>query len=240
MDMKKSIHYLIRSALNGNKEACFAVGYLYHEGKYMERDIDQCIRFYKEASSFNNQYAKNNFGIIYKKGFEDKIEPRLGLSIEYFKEAIKQKNDKVSMYNLGHLYLYLEPIKDSINQSIDLLIRSLNEGFLPSLELLCISLIKKYDNDIDSIKQKLDEQINNFDKYKTKIYEIIEIFISNKSLYESEYLEYKNIDFVYNVLHKCLQSNDITKEKEVSEHNNTKIKDISSEFYEGFGIQIDE
>ncbi|KAK8834388.1 hypothetical protein M9Y10_019120 [Tritrichomonas musculus] len=239
-DMKMSIHYLIRSALNGNKEACFAVGYLYHEGKYMERDIDQCIRFYKEASSFNNQFAKNNLGIIYKKGFEDKIKPRLGLSIEYFKEAIKQKNNAISMYNLGHLYLYENPIKDSINQSIDLLIRSLNEGFPPSFELLCISLFKKYDNDIDSIKQKLDEQTNNFDKYKTKIYEIIEIFISNKSLYESEYLEYKNIDFVYNVLHKCLQSNDITKEKEVSEHNNTKIKDISSEFYEGFGIQIDE
>ena len=85
----------------------------------MEKNIEQSIRFYKEASSFNNQYAKNNLGIIFKKG----IERRLGLSIEYFKEAIRQKNDKVSMYNLAHLYLYEEQIKDSINQSIDLLIR---------------------------------------------------------------------------------------------------------------------
>ncbi|KAK8834387.1 hypothetical protein M9Y10_019121 [Tritrichomonas musculus] len=240
IDKKKGIHFLIRSALNGNKEACFAVGYLYHEGKYMERNIEQSIRFYKEASSFNNQYAKNNLGIIYKKGFEDKIKPNLGLSIEYFKEAIMQKNDMVSMYNLGHLYLYEEPIKDSINQSIDLLIRSLNEGFPPSFELLCISLFKKYDNDIDSIKQKLEEQTNNFNKYKTTIHEIIEIFRSNKFFYESKYLEYKSIDFLYNALCKCLQTNEITKEKETHEEKNPNIKEISTLFYEGFGIKIDE
>ena len=92
-------------------------------------------------------------------------------SFEYCKKAANLGNTD-ALYELGWFYIErkgVEPIKDSINQSIDLLIRSLNEGFLPSLELLCISLIKKYDNDIDSIKQKLDEQINNFDKYKTKI-----------------------------------------------------------------------
>ncbi|KAK8891597.1 hypothetical protein M9Y10_028810 [Tritrichomonas musculus] len=236
--MRKSIHYWIRSSLNGCKEGCFAIGYCYQEGKYLQRDIDQSIRFYKEASSFNIQYAKNNLGIIYKKGFEDKIKPRLGLSIEYFKEATKQKNDKVAMYNLGHLYLYEEPIKDSINQSIDLLIQSLNEGFLPSLELLCISLIKKYGEDVVSIKQKLEEQTNNSNKYKTTILTLIEKILSSKSLYELIYLKFKNIDYLYNALFEVIVSDTIAKEKEIQ--RNPNIKDISSEFYHGFGCNIDE
>ena len=166
----------------------------------MKRNIERSIRFYKEASSFNIQYAKNNLGIIYKKGFEDKIEPRLGSSIDYFKEAIRKKNDKVSMYNLAHLYLYEEPIKDSIDKSIELLVRSLNEGFYPSFELLCLSLIKKYGNDFDSITKKLDEQTSHFNKYKTPILVIVGNYISYKSFYEMKYLEYKNVDFLYNVL----------------------------------------
>lgn len=85
------------------------------------------IHFYKEASSLNIQYSKNNLGIIFKRGFEDEIKPRLGSSIDYFEEAIRQKNDKVSMHNLGHLYLYEEPIKQSLDKSIDLLMQLLNK-----------------------------------------------------------------------------------------------------------------
>ncbi|KAK8835022.1 hypothetical protein M9Y10_031760 [Tritrichomonas musculus] len=59
----------------------------------MARNIRQSLHFYKEASSFNNQYATNNLGIIYKNGIENEIEPRLGSSIDYFEEAIRQEND---------------------------------------------------------------------------------------------------------------------------------------------------
>ena len=143
MDIKKGIHYLIRSSLNGSKIVCFAVGYLYHEGKYMARNIRQSLHFYKEASSFNNQYAKNNLGIIYKNGIENEIEPRLGSSIDYFEEAIRQENDKASMYNLAHLYFYEESINHNYDKSIDLLIQSFNKEFVPSLELLSIILFIK-------------------------------------------------------------------------------------------------
>lgn len=44
----------------------------------------KAIHYYKEASSFNDNFAKNNLGIIYLKGFGDEIAPNIGLSIEYF------------------------------------------------------------------------------------------------------------------------------------------------------------
>ena len=54
----------MQSSKNGLIPAHFSLGFLYHEGKYLERDIEKSLHFYKEASSFNNKYAKNNIGIL--------------------------------------------------------------------------------------------------------------------------------------------------------------------------------
>ena len=53
----------------------------------------EAIHYYKEASSFNHNYSKNNLGIIYKNGFGDEIKKNIGYAIGYFDEAISQKND---------------------------------------------------------------------------------------------------------------------------------------------------
>ena len=55
---------------------------LQNVNQYMKKSIHH----YKEASSFNSQYAKNNLGIIFKKGILNKISPEIGYAIEYLKE----------------------------------------------------------------------------------------------------------------------------------------------------------
>ena len=65
------------------------------------------------------------------------------ISIEYFEESIRQKNDKISMYNLGHIYFYGKFIKQNIEKSIELFIQSANQDFYPSKLLLSLALIKK-------------------------------------------------------------------------------------------------
>ena len=79
------------SEKNKNKKAAFFLGFLYHEGKNVNQDIHKSIHYYKSISSFNNKYAKNNLGIIYKNGFNDIIKQNIGLAKEYFNEAIRQK-----------------------------------------------------------------------------------------------------------------------------------------------------
>ncbi|KAK8895338.1 hypothetical protein M9Y10_023798 [Tritrichomonas musculus] len=96
-----------------------------------------------EASLFDDNYAKSNLVVIYKNGFYDEIPSNLGLAIEYFEEAIRQKNDKLSMFNLSSIYMYDVRIKIDINKSIDLLIKSSNLNFEPSCTLLCLAIIKK-------------------------------------------------------------------------------------------------
>ena len=59
------------------------------------------------------------------------------------KEAIKQKNDSLAMYNLSHIYIYENPTKSNIDKAIELLIKS-SHNFKPSRALLSISFILKY------------------------------------------------------------------------------------------------
>ena len=76
---------------NGNKNANFSHGFLLHEGKNVKKNILEAIHHNMEASSFNNQFAKNNLGIIYKHGSGEEIKKKLGNAIVFFEEAIHQK-----------------------------------------------------------------------------------------------------------------------------------------------------
>ena len=80
-DINRSIYNLESSALNLYK-ANFYIGCIYFKRIYVNKDIEKAIKYYKEGSSFNDNYCKNNFGIIYKN-----CKKNNG-TIEYFKEAI--------------------------------------------------------------------------------------------------------------------------------------------------------
>ena len=72
------------SAKEEFRAAQLLLGDIYFEGKYVKRDIQKV--------NFNNQFAKNNLGVIYKNGVD--INKNVFLAKEYFKEAIYQKKKK--------------------------------------------------------------------------------------------------------------------------------------------------
>ena len=115
--------------------------------------MNEAIHYYKEASSFNNQYAKNNLGIIYRYGY-DNVEGKIGNAIVYFEEAIRQKEDYLSMYNLAHIHIYDEKIRGDLDKAVDLFIRS-SSKFIHSTILLSLVLVKKFCFNIDTIKGKI-------------------------------------------------------------------------------------
>ena len=135
-NIKKSIKYLTLASSYGLYKPNFYLGCIYFIGLEGNKDIDKAIHYFKEGSSFNDNYCKNNLGIIYK---NIKHNPN---AIVYFKEAIHQEDDMVAMYNLAHMYLYGELINENIDQSIDLLIKSSDKGFMTSFILLCLAIIK--------------------------------------------------------------------------------------------------
>ncbi|KAK8880614.1 hypothetical protein M9Y10_003296 [Tritrichomonas musculus] len=233
------------ASMNNDRQANFAHGFLLHEGKCVKKDIAKAIHYYKEASSFNNQYSKNNLGIIYKHGYNE-IKGNIGNAIVYFEEAIRQKNDYLSMYNLAHIYMYDSTSEQDLNKSIDLLIRSMND-FDPSLILLCLALLKKYDLSIERIKQELKQRTDITISSKEKILQKISIFnqveqygISfSKSVFDTIYESNRFKDFLYNIELEPIKSSELEHPTEkVVQPKYPNAKDLSSEFYKGFGEDL--
>lgn len=140
--------YIQYSVENNCHDAQLLLGDLLFEGKYIKQDIEKAVHLYKEVSCFNNSHAKNNLGVIYKNGIGN-IEKRVFLAKEYFQEAIKKKNDHLSMLNLANIYLDEEESvtlktdkKLFRNKAIHLLIESAFQENAISEFFLCLLLIK--------------------------------------------------------------------------------------------------
>ncbi|KAK8854151.1 hypothetical protein M9Y10_016708 [Tritrichomonas musculus] len=238
-NIKKGTYYIMLASINGERTANFIHGFLLHEGKNVKRDIEKAIHYYKEASSFNIHYAKNNLGIIFKHGFSDKINKCIGNAIVYFEEAIRQKNDFLSMYNLAHLYMYDKTIEEDINKSIELLIKS-SDHFQLSKNLLCILLVKQFGFNIDTIKGKIEERTGEQKSFSNQIIELIcDLCLFDKLTFEIMYESYRKKDFLYSSTFKIIKSSDLLKPKEKDIiHKYRNAKDISSLFYEGFGEDL--
>lgn len=169
----------------------------------------KAIKCYKEASSFINQYAKNNLGIIFKKGFGNEIKENIGFSLVYFEEAISQKNDVLAIYNISHIYIYQNCIEDGLIKSISLLIKSYSKRFPYLKDLLCIALIKKHGFNIERIKEEFSNHINETDDLKSSIVSNInngQLF--DVSHFDNFYKYFQSIDFIYDFDYKIIQSND--------------------------------
>ena len=90
------------------------------------------VKILKEASSFNNIFAKNNLAIIYRHGYNDKIKKNIGAAIEYLNEANGIKSHVVVKFNLKYIYIYEELSDNRFEIAIKLLVESSILGFQPS------------------------------------------------------------------------------------------------------------
>ena len=207
--------------------ADFVLGFLYLEGKYFNRDIKNAISYFNKSSSFSNIYAKNNLGIIYKHGFGNEVQKSTEISFIYFNEAIKL-NDRISMYNLAHLYIYENLMDEKIDDIIDLLIRSLKLNFSPSLGLLCLALSKKYKNDIVKINKYIFDKNTGIPRhFQLKINDFINKCLLYPSIFEKIY-EYPEMYLITSTIDK--------RKTNQNQNNNLEKKNLTQSFYDGFGF----
>ena len=236
-----AIRYFSLAASKGDIRSHFALGVIYSQGIHIDRNFEEAIHHYNNGSNRRDNYSKNNLGIIYKyNDYKNKFP------IEYFKEAIHDKNDIVSMYNLGHIYLFGEKANFDLDKSIELLIRSSNSGFKHSKILLCLALIKKITGP-KITKETIEEEINKShektDKLTQEILDIIQLYqLKNDLYYEFFYWEYKNVDFTYGINRTPIMTSDFFSEREKKikekEEKNKNLREINHNFYEGFGYDL--
>ena len=234
-NIKKGFYYFQLASKYRFHEAHFVVGYFYHSGIYIKKDIEKAIHYYKEGSNNTDPYAKNNLAIIYKDGYGDEIKSRKLNPIEFLNEAIRQKKDILSMYNLANIYMYND--KSKIDDAIDLLFNSFSQ-FSYSLNLLCLALVKKYGFNFNKIEDKVKELDKNCPKNKLSliINKLYYLRLYNNWEFESLYESYREKYFLYNYKHEFISFSDFHAKKD--NDNQNKAPNINKIFYEGFGIEI--
>ena len=87
--------------------------------RWWSKPIYHHITFYNEGSSLNDQYSKNNLGIIYTNGFGNVIKKNLSMAKVLFEEAIIKKMIKLQCI-IYHICIFM------IIQLITILMNALN------------------------------------------------------------------------------------------------------------------
>lgn len=252
----KNVNYglelIIKAAESRVFDAFFSLGFIYHEGKLIKCDIEKAIHYYKEGSSLNDQYSKNNLGVIYKNGFFDTfsnkmITKNIGYSIELFNEAIKQKKDILAIYNLSTIYLYENPVNNNnIDNTIKLLIQSSKDKSIRNvkrkisllIELLCYVLIYRYECNVDNIIKRLQTEYNDCSKniFNSIVNFIFDEKLNNPTIYRRKYEKFRHIDYVYDLNQKIIVYNKLLESKKVED--STTSNNLTKDFYDGFGINF--
>ena len=168
------------------------------------------------------------------------IDKNLGLTIEYFKEGIRYKNDIVCKYNLSHIYLYEVTSEKNLDESIDLLIESYKHNFPQLKIILCLSIIKRYGNNIEKIEKSLPKQHKSVENLPFSVIKLIKSYELNlESKYNDLYNNYRKIDFLYNEKFSYFPTNELNliDKKEIKSKENINLC-INKDFYEGFGIDL--
>ena len=89
---------LQRRAEQGDAEAMYLLGRMYHIGELVEADDEKAMLLYRRANALGYPLAANNIGALY----DDIGEPEK--AVEWFEQGIHQ-GDKRAETNLGRFYL---------------------------------------------------------------------------------------------------------------------------------------
>lgn len=190
------------------------------EGKYIDRDVNEAIRLYKEASCFNIYEAKNNLGVIYKEGYGN-VEKNISLAKEYFKEGIQNGDDFCSIYNYVNLLLDEDESIDNIVESINMLSMMSDEHHAISESFSNILLVVYHDTIKDSY-EKINIRNENPKNYFTKD-ELNAIIITYDKLRKVFFLFGPKNIIMFDQLNA------------IQKYKTPIIKDINNLFYEGLG-----
>ena len=92
----KCFEYYLKASLNGDSRAMIQLGKLYEEGKGTEKNLNEAIKWYKEAMEYGEEYGTHNLAMLYLKIGKEKE----GFNLLYS----NKKKTPMSMAELGRCY----------------------------------------------------------------------------------------------------------------------------------------
>ena len=88
-------------AAQGNAKAQHNLGAMYLEGRGVDRDLEQAVKWFRLAAAQGVVLSQHNLGISYLKGLGVSVDPEA--SARWFRKAAEQ-GDPRSQHSLGAMY----------------------------------------------------------------------------------------------------------------------------------------
>jgi|GEM_PF-7041142 len=117
-----------RLAGEGDPNSCFFIGMLHYYGAFVEKSLNEAIRYLEKAADLGNCQAQVYLGQIF---IEDCCEPDYRNAIKYYEMASEQ-GDPVANFELGTMYKYGISVEKSEEKARMYLEKSLDVGFGPA------------------------------------------------------------------------------------------------------------
>jgi len=88
-------------AKTGNSKAQYYIGYMYLNGLYVQKDLNQARFWFERAAGRGDPDAQNDLGTLYLNG--QGVHKNLDIAMKWFQLSAKQGHP-VAQYNLGVIY----------------------------------------------------------------------------------------------------------------------------------------
>ena len=85
-DYKKAFKWYKRAALLGHMDSMFQVGYMYENGRGVDKNIFEALKWYMRAAQLNHKGAMNNIGYLYENG--EGVEKDIEQAISWYQKAM--------------------------------------------------------------------------------------------------------------------------------------------------------
>ena len=105
-----------KAAEQGNSSAQLQLGYMYHFGKGVEKDLAKAVEWYQKSAEQGDSEGQWRLGGMYENG--DGVEKDLVKAVEWYQKSAEQ-GDSTGQWRLGNMHLYGQGVCKSVKQAIE-------------------------------------------------------------------------------------------------------------------------
>lgn len=137
----KTLKELTDLAEQGDTDALFQLGAIYHDGqKNLPRNLKKAREYFTKAAEKGDARSQFNLGIMQYSGEENGV-PNLDAARQWFEKSAAQ-NDMRAQFNLGVMYYRAEGVKQDYAKALELFRNSALQGFAQAQFNLGVMLAK--------------------------------------------------------------------------------------------------
>ncbi len=130
---EKKLVDVMKRAEQGNSQAQFSLGSMYHKGEGIPKDLAKAVEWYQKAATQGDAFAQSALGGMYHKG--EGVPEDVAKAIEWYQKAAAQGNAS-AQFNLGFMYYRGKGVSNDVPRAAEWYQKAAAQGDGPAQIML--------------------------------------------------------------------------------------------------------